>query len=604
MAVLRSSLLAFDVDGSPVSRRDLRELEGVFAVSRSAGGAGDFERVIKAHAASARDRKASRGALRAAVAAATLIADLEPFRSGASASLQVSALVRVIKKYERLTDRGAGDERPSRARAAVLAELDALAGAYQAHDDEPRPPEELAAVIHHALEARTFAPRRGTAGVHLVDRVAARFGEFDHTHIVGLVETDWSDRGAGNIFYAASLLKSLGWPQDADQSRAEFAGFRDLLNVAARSTRLSRFELDGDAIVGPSPLVDILTGVPLASGVAGERRPVFTDELIAAGLRPIELEGDVADWLALRHARPPLSARAYTGFVSPRAPGPYRVSRVDRYVHCPFKYFAESVLRLDEERDELSGLSPLERGTLLHSIFERFYTAWQAQGGSAITAALIGEAADLFERIVRESLAGLEPGDRALEETRLLGSLVSRGVGERVFELEADSHVAVRDRWLERDLRGTFSFPLLSGLDTRPIEIRGKVDRLDLLDDGSLRVIDYKLGQMPDLESSTQIAVYAHCARQVLEAADGGTYPISAAMYFAFGEERRLDGRVGGANDTAAAVAARAGDFAAAVGRIEAGEFPPQPRRPSECQSCGYAGVCRKEYLVGDDEES
>jgi hypothetical protein len=90
----------------------------------------------------------------------------------------------------------------------------------------------------------------------------------------------------------------------------------------------------------------------------------------------------------------------------------------------------------------------------------------------------------------------------------------------------------------------------------------------------------------------------------VLEAADGGTYPISAAMYFAFGEERRLDGRVGGANDTAAAVAARAGDFAAAVGRIEAGEFPPQPRRPSECQSCGYAGVCRKEYLVGDDEES
>ena len=42
----------------------------------------------------------------------------------------------------------------------------------------------------------------------------------------------------------------------------------------------------------------------------------------------------------------------------------YRVSRVDHYVLCPFKYFAENVLGLPEERDDLAGLTPLERGNL------------------------------------------------------------------------------------------------------------------------------------------------------------------------------------------------------------------------------------------------
>ena len=46
-------------------------------------------------------------------------------------------------------------------------------------------PDVTAPAVRHAIEGQTFTPKRGAAGVHLVDSVAARFGEFDHAHLVG-----------------------------------------------------------------------------------------------------------------------------------------------------------------------------------------------------------------------------------------------------------------------------------------------------------------------------------------------------------------------------------------------------------------------------------
>jgi hypothetical protein len=74
-------------------------------------------------------------------------------------------------------------------------------------------------------------------------------------------------------------------------------------------------------------------------------------------------------------------------------------------------------------------------------------------------------------------------------------------------------------------------------------------------------------------------------------------------MYLAFGDDRRLEGPIGSASDpTDSAVTARAGEFAGAVEHIEAGVFPPRPKRPAECQWCAFSGVCRKEYAIDDDE--
>lgn len=606
VAVLRSHLLQFDAEGTPVGQRDAAALDAVLAERRATGEAATYPAEVAAFFGphDRRDRFERERAARAAAAASLIRERLQPFRAGSRASAQIEAVSSFLREFHRAETTGdLRQDRHLRARAAVLAVLDGLADAVRRHDDRAREPEDLVAAIHHALEGRTFTPRRGRAGVHLVDAVAARFSEPDHAYLVGLVDTDWPERPRRSIFYASGLLKSLGWPQEADQMRAQQAAFRDLLRLAARTVELHAFELEGDAIVGVSPMIDAARDLQAREETRAVAGVVFADEVLtSADLSTGALDETVASWLALRRARPPLTEPGYSGFVSAQSPQAYRVSRVDRYVDCPFKYFSESVLDLPEEREEMSGLTPLERGSLVHSLFERFYQAWQRDGHGTITTETMADALALFRDISEAALAQLPDADRALEEIRLFGSMVSRGMAERVFELEADAGGTIVDRHVELPLRGAFHFSRLAGLVQKDIEIRGKTDRLDVFDDGTLRVIDYKLGKMPDLKTSVQIAVYAHCARQWLETRNQRPYKVASAMYLAFGDDRRVDGVVAAGARADEDATARASEFADIVAHIEAGEFPPRPRRPGDCTWCRYAGVCRKEYRLEDDE--
>ena len=627
-ALLRSRLVQFRDGPGPdvVTGQDVAALDVGLAERRSVGEADTYTTEIEGLIAQRRGRLGfdPARALRAARVAAGLRDELAAYRSGRTASDQVTSISGFLRRHEReVHPDDAADDRQVRARAAVLGALDDLARALRRHDDRHRPHDALTALIHHQIEALTFSPRRGRRGVHLVEASAARFGQFDHAHLVGLVETDWPERPARSIFFTSGLLKALGWPQEPDHMRAQQAAFRDLLALSTLTTTLHAFQLDGDSIVARSPLIDAARETLIAdhagrdalSPVAGtgleerplfpaERAPVFADEVLTRDQVALDDLPDVPRrWLELRQRRPAQSDRRYRGFVTPPPPRPYRVSRVDRYVDCPFKYFSENVLGLPEEREEMSGLTPLERGTLVHELFERFYRAWQAQGDGTITPSTLPNAIALFATLTRQALSHLPEADRALEETRLLGSIVARGLAERVFELESDAGGRVVDRLLEFDLRGPFSFPQQLGLKQKTIEVRGKADRVDVFHDGSLRVIDYKLGRLPDVATSVQIGVYAHCVRAVLSSRDGQPHPVRSAMYLAFGDDKKLEGPLGSSSQLAdMAVDARASDFAAIIEHIEAGEFPARPLRPGECQWCRYALVCRKEYAPDSDE--
>lgn len=611
VALLRAPLLAFEVDDEPMTGHDAAALDACLSERRAAGEADTYAGEVEAHFKVAppqsqpqrRDGRDRERATRAARAAAAVREELLPFRSADRASAQIAAVSDFLRRHQQ--DPGPDDEwrdRHLRARAASLTVLDGLAGAYRQHDDHPRSLEELVAAIHHAIEAQMFTPRRGRAGVHLVDAVAARFGEFAHVHLVGLVETEWPDRPRRAIFYTSGLLNALDWPLESDHVRAEQAAFRDLLRLPSHTIHLHAFDLEGDSIVAISPVVEAARD--LTPQVDPARAPcwIFPDEILTAGAVPAGgLSREAAAWLALRARRPLLADPRYRGFVTVQPPRVYRVGKVDRYLICPFKYFAESVLGLPEEREELAGLTPLERGALVHRLFERFYREWQSERRGTITPETIVDAVEQFARLTHEALAGFPEPDRALEETRLLGSIVARGVAERVFELEADAGGRIVDRLIEFQLKGAFKFPRLHGLIERPIEIHGRADRIDVFADGSLRVIDYKLGKLPD-ESSVQIGVYAHCAGQALEARDKRVHPITAAWYLAFGDDRKLMAELGKKGEPAGmAVAAQASAFAGTIDRIEAGEFPAKPRKSIECQWCRYAGVCRKEYWTEDD---
>ena len=594
VALMRSPHFAFDVDGREVTPEDAASADTILRNAKYVGG---WERL----AALASER--GQPALRAAAAAAV---ELHDVAEGQHASGQVASLLAFIAAHERLP--GETDpwrSRHLRARAAVLAALESLRDAHREHDDRHVPLADLLNAVRRWIGAQTFAPRTGGEGFWLLDASSAAYATADDVRLVGLVDSDWPDRGRPNIFYPSSLLAQLGWPADADRLESARARFRDLLRLARRRVSCSTFTLEDDAIVPASAFLEEVesSALPVEHVAAAARARIFLhealcEEPLAAGA----VSSPARDWIALRASRSDLAAEIFHGAAGARDAGVYSVSSLERYLECPFKYFASYVLRLPEERAAESGLTPQERGQFLHAVFEMFFDEWQAGARGAITTGNVAEAVALFERIAEAQLATLSDSDRALETTHLLGSAAAPGLAERAFAFEIEQGGDVLERLLEHELEGEFLFAAPGA--PRKVKLRAKADRIDLMSDGTLRIVDYKLGRAPKPGRALQLPVYGVCAEQSLSGRHDRAWTLGRAGYVAFKEKNAFVslGRAGSSDPASLRDAVEAGQarLLAAIDGIERGEFPPRPDEPFLCTRCGYAPVCRKDY-VGDE---
>jgi RecB family exonuclease len=606
--LLSSPLWLFEADGVAPGPDDISAADTVLREAKYLGGWGPLAALAvslgpEPGGAARETRQAARRtrALRAVAAARAAADQLQPVIAGATASEQVTALLTFVHTHERMPSR---DEpwytRHARARAAVLAALESLREAHARHDDEPLPLAHLIGTIRRWIEGQTFSPRTGTSGVVLLDAPAAAYADMDEVRLVGLVERDWPERSPRSIFYPSSLLQQLGWPAEGERSSAARARFHDLLLLAKRRVSVSAFTLEDDSIVAPSPFLEELelSGLPIERTLPPEAARMLIHEALAEDpVEPSAVKGAAAEWLEVRMSRSPDAGDMSRGAAGARPPAVYAVSHLERYLECPFKYFAAHVLRLPEERPDESGLTPQERGQFLHEVFEAFFGEWQAAGRGAITTANVAEATALFERVAEARLARLPEADRALERTLVLGSAAASGLAERAFAFEIEQGSGVIERLLEHALEGEFVFR--SGGAERRLQLRAKADRIDLLDDGTLRIVDYKLSRAPKPARALQLPVYGICAEQSLDGRHGRSWTLSRAGYVAFREKQPFTA-LGASSSLPEAVEEGQARLLATVDRIERGEFPVDPDEPFLCTRCGYAGVCRKDY-VGDE---
>ncbi|MFI5079082.1 MAG: PD-(D/E)XK nuclease family protein, partial [Vicinamibacteria bacterium] len=406
----------------------------------------------------------------------------------------------------------------------------------------------------------------------------------------GLIEGEWPTASGRNVFLPSNLLKDLGWPNDADRRAAARATFDDLLHLARRSLALSSFTLEDDAIVRPSAYLEDLDALTLAPA------PVEACAAAPFALAVASLPIDGAT-----HAAGPARWALAATPVGPADVGPrpaiaYAVTALDRYRSCPFKYFARDVLGLEEDVVEETGLSARARGTLVHAVFQTFFDEWTAAGLGAIDAAALPEARARFAVVVDRLLQTIPPSERPIERAVLLGSAVAAGLGERAFRFEAAQPQVLVARELEVKLDGEYTL----GHGARPIRLRGTADRIDLLGDGTLRLIDYKTGKASNARELLQVKIYGACAETHLHGHLGRTWTVADAGYLAFGRGDDLFAAVL-TPETRAEVLAEAGAEAHAVAdAVEAGTFPVAPDELFTCNFCGFAAVCRKDY-VGDE---
>lgn len=528
-----------------------------------------------------------------------LVRALTPFQQPRPASAHIGALVAFLDAhYAPLSDDDPFRERELRARATVRQMLTGLAAAHDAHHNPEWTLADLAAAVRRWIGDQTFGSPGAASGVRLLDDQAARYGEFDEMTLVGLIENEWPERTRRNIFYSPNLLKALSWPSEKDRRGASDARFLDLLSASRLRVELSAFLLDDEAIVSRSIQLDEVPRARLST-VARPllEEPRLPDEALAHGDVPDAPPGAAwPRWQQLRAGRTPADAAIFHGSAGARPPRTWSVSALETYLGCPFKFYAQHILRLEEEPDDEEVMDPRRQGQFVHEVFETFFREWQDQGHREIGPADLPRARTMFVEVVDRLVTQVPEGEAALERTRLLGSPAAAGLGEAVFRMEAERPVPVVARLLEHELNGDFTFETEAG--PRVIPLRGKADRIDLLGDGTFRLIDYKLGWPPDRNKALQLPVYALCAEQHLREL-GRQWTLGEAVYLAFKGPKRVVPLFTGDSAREEMLAKAQQRMADALDAIARGEFPPAPDDVYRCDHCSVSAVCRKDY-VGD----
>src|SRR4029453_16315876 len=153
----------------------------------------------------------------------------------------------------------------------------------------------------------------------------------------------------------------------------------------------------------------------------------------------------------------------------------------------------------------------------------------------SMTTGNVAEAVELFERVAEAHLATLSESDRALERTHLLGSAAAPGLAGRAFAFEIEQGGQVIERLLEHELEGDLEFRGAAGV--RSVRLRAKADRIDLMADGTIRIVDYKLSKAPKPSRALQLPAYGICAQQALEGRHQRSWALWRAGYVAFREK-------------------------------------------------------------------
>ncbi len=241
----------------------------------------------------------------------------------------------------------------------------------------------------------------------------------------------------------------------------------------------------------PSPLGASLRGPVLNAAELGLRRAV---ELAREG-RQVHANHDRFRPVTMLNSRSgnlftEWEGRVGTGLVDVAG---RRVSptSLEKYSECGFRYLASSVLylRAVEEPSATETISPMDRGSLVHSVLELFFKEEQASGRPGVRERwtandrdrLHALADEEFQRARARGIAGL--GIYSQHEVRTIQADLERFLEEdNDFRAETGAVPASFEDWIpESEVSGVI--------------FRGSYDRMDATPDGrNAWVMDYKTG--------------------------------------------------------------------------------------------------------------
>ena len=281
-------------------------------------------------------------------------------------------------------------------------------------------------------------------------------------------------------------------------------------------------------------------------------------------------------------------------------------SQIESYLECPYKWFAQRRLRLDD-LDE--GFGPLEMGDFAHNALHSFYKHMSEDLGEAkVTPQLLAQARELMADVLARHKA-LQPHLRQSENRLIPTSQVEhRELAELerklmdYLDFEAELLPTFAPKYLEYDVACG------GAVDYAGHKLLGTADRIDVDGEGRCAIIDYKgsisgsyaLGVREEGRlGKVQALIYAQVVRRTL-----GLEPVGA-LYVCYGRRKMISGAYDGRvienahlpnmrhkdcmcadrpfsdvlDETEEAVAA-------VLERMLAGDIRPRPETPEACKWC------------------
>ncbi len=318
-------------------------------------------------------------------------------------------------------------------------------------------PGDLAAILRDAMaEIAVRPPYGGHPRVAIYGLLESRMARADLVICAGLNEGSWPQVPGADALLAPGVLRALGVP--GSEFRIGLAAHDLAGAMGAPEVVLSRAQRDAEGPTLPSRF--LLRVEALLGDLAQEHREQRIGELLPA----------------LGRAAPP--APSYPR-PEPRPDAKLRrvdikVTALDRLLGDPYQFYAAEILGLRKleplAADPFS--DPALRGTLVHDILD----AWHKTRVVDPDLAIAPFAQEKFAE------AQVHPLFKGLWQPRLIAAM------ERFEEWVNEAALEGR-QILATEVDGSM---MVSG-----VKVRGRADRIDLLPDGSLAIVDYKTGSPP-----------------------------------------------------------------------------------------------------------
>ncbi len=359
--------------------------------------------------------------------------------------------------------------------------------------------------VFSALMSGTAVRRRlpGDPRVQILGPMEARLQSPDLVILGGLNEGIWPQRTRNDPWLNRPMKRDLGL--DPPERRIGASAHDFVQGLGAKRVLLSRSaRADGAPTVASRWLQRIQT-------LAG---PNVAKDMEARGAKYTRLAGlldrasDKVRPARRPEPKPPVSARPKT----------LSVTEIELLVRDPYAIFARHILDL-QPVDPIGGEpSAADKGTIIHDALARFLAEWTRDYNEHATRRLIDIGAELFQPL------DAFPAIRALWWPRF------ERVAKGFTAFEERRAPKVEKRFLE--ISGGLELTL-PGLEFR---LRGRADRIDIMTDGSIAVLDYKTGQVPSIKQvesllAPQMPLEAAMVKRLAFKDVPADLPISELLY-------------------------------------------------------------------------